>query len=387
MFTTGTKFLVGATVVSIIVTVVYGVTQDGVMGTIGLISASVALALVTGVNLFTRDANIFVDDDAAVATCPASNPAPGPSAWPLLFALGAFLMVIGLVTVEPMFIIGVIAMLAGGAEWTAQAWAERASGTASHNREVRARIANPLEYPIGGAAIIGVIAYSFSRIMLFLSKVNVVVVFSIVGALILAAAFFFAYRPNVKRSVMVGTMSVAGVALIAGGVVTGLDGERDIPEHETAQGEAAEGLCESTEKTEADKNAAQTVAAQASVAAEITLTEDGTLTKKLNGPAESSALTLPRSNPSNIVFRNESSEKRRLSVDLGETEIEVGDVTEQVDGAETEVERIQLCTALVEEGGVQNITLTIGPPSNSVEGGYFFFVPGVESAFLELIVP
>ena len=71
MFTTGTKFLVGATVVSIIVTIVYGVTQDGVMGTVGLISASVALAMVTGVNLFTRDANIFVDDEAAVATCPA----------------------------------------------------------------------------------------------------------------------------------------------------------------------------------------------------------------------------------------------------------------------------------------------------------------------------
>ncbi|MEM8618184.1 MAG: hypothetical protein AAGF73_00540 [Actinomycetota bacterium] len=378
MFTTGTKFLVGATVVSIIVTVVYGVTQDGVMGTVGLISASIALAMVTGVNLFTRDANVFVDDAAAVATCPASRPAPGPSAWPLLFAIGAFTMVIGLVTVEPMFIIGLVIMLAGGAEWTAQAWAERASASTTHNREVRSRIANPIEYPIGGAAVIGIIAYSFSRIMLWLSKVNVVIVFSVVGACILAAAFFFAYRPNVKRSVMVGTMSVAGVALVAGGVVTGVDGERDIHVHETAQGEAAAGLCVNPEKTEADSKAAQTVAAQASVAAEITLNEDGTLTKRLNGPAESSALTLPRSNPSNVVFRNESSEARRLSVDLGETEFEPDAV---VTG------RVQVCTALVEEGGVQNITLTIGPPSDSVDGGYFFFVPGVESAFLELIVP
>ncbi|NQY57061.1 MAG: hypothetical protein HRT86_11375 [Ilumatobacteraceae bacterium] len=378
MFTTGTKFLVGATVVSIIVTIVYGVTQDGVMGTVGLISASVALAMVTGVNLFTRDANIFVDDEAAVATCPASRPAPGPSPWPLLFAIGAFAMVLGLVTVEPMFIIGIVVMFAGGAEWTAQAWAERASSSTAHNSEVRSRIANPIEYPIGGAAIIGVIAYSFSRIMLWLSKINVVIVFSVVGACILAAAFFFAYRPNVKRSVMVGTMSVAGVALVAGGVVTGLDGERDIHVLETAQGEAAAGLCEDPEKTEADSKAAQTVAAQASVAAEITLNDDGKLTKRLNGPAESSALTLPRSNPSNVLFRNESSEKRRLSVDLGETEI----------GADSiDTERIQVCTALVEEGGVQNITLNIGPPSNSVEGGYFFFVPGVESAVLELIVP
>ena len=127
---------------SIIVTIVYGVTQDGVMGTVGLISASVALAMVTGVNLFTRDANIFVDDEAAVATCPASRPAPGPSPWPLLFAIGAFAMVLGLVTVEPMFIIGIVVMFAGGAEWTAQAWAERASSSTAHNSEVRSRIAN-----------------------------------------------------------------------------------------------------------------------------------------------------------------------------------------------------------------------------------------------------
>ena len=35
----------------------------------------------------------------------------------------------------------------------------------------------------------------------------------------------------------------------------------------------------------------------------------------------------------------------------------------------------------------QNITLVIGAPSLSAPDGYSFFVPGVESARMELIVP
>ena len=38
MFTTGSKFLIGASVVAVVATVVYGVTQGGALGTIGLTS-------------------------------------------------------------------------------------------------------------------------------------------------------------------------------------------------------------------------------------------------------------------------------------------------------------------------------------------------------------
>ena len=39
MITTGSKFLIGSAVLAIISAIAYGVTQDGVMGTIGLASA------------------------------------------------------------------------------------------------------------------------------------------------------------------------------------------------------------------------------------------------------------------------------------------------------------------------------------------------------------
>ncbi len=79
------------------------------------------------------------------------------------------------------------------------------------------------------------------------------------------------------------------------------------------------------------------------------------------------------------MFRNESSEARRLSVDLGTRPAED-------EGADDEVP-YYACTSLVEEGGVQNITLIVSVPSLAFDDGYSFFVPGVESARLNLFVP
>ena len=58
MLTTGSKFLIGASIAALVSAIAYGVTQDGVMGTVGLLSAAFALAFLAGVNLFTRDSNI-----------------------------------------------------------------------------------------------------------------------------------------------------------------------------------------------------------------------------------------------------------------------------------------------------------------------------------------
>jgi hypothetical protein len=171
--------------------------------------------------------------------------------------------------------------------------------------------------------------------------------------------------------------------VIAGGAASGLGGERDIHEHETAAGLNEEGvdICTSPEEFEADEKASQSIAAAAAVAATVTLDEAGELSYELNGPSAEGAdgITLPRSNPNNIVFRNESAEERRLSVSLGTRESEE-------EGAEEEVPNYA-CTALVEDGGAQNITLIVAVPSAAFEDGYSFFVPGVESARLNLFVP
>lgn len=382
MFTTGSKFLIGSTIVATIAAIAYGVTQEDPLGTIGLVSAAVSLAFLAGVNAFTRDANVWADEIESVDTAPAAVRTPADSVWPFLFAVGAVAVTVGLVTYQAVFTVGIVILLAAGAEWTAEAWAARASADAAYNAEVRSRIANPLEFPLAAAIGIGIIVYSFSRIMLWLSKTNTVIAFAVVGAIILGSAFLFAYRPRARSKAAVGLIAVGVVSLIAGGVAAGLDGQRDIHEHGTTDSleEEGEGVCSSPEEFESDDHASQSVGASAAVAARITLDDAGELSFTVHGPAESGTLTLPRSNSNNVIFVNESSEARRLSVSLGTHEVE-GD-----DGETHEAPYLR-CTTLVEEGGRQNMTLVIGPPSITSDDGYYFFVPGVDGARLELVVP
>jgi hypothetical protein len=280
------------------------------------------------------------------------------------------------------FVVGLLVLLGAGAEWTTLAWSERASQDRAHNDEVRARIANPLEFPLAGALAIAVIIFSFSRVMLWLSKTGTVIGFGVLGMIMLVFAFLFAYRPGIKSRAIVSVLAVGAIGVVAAGAAAGADGPREIEEKETTQGLVPEGICEDPDKTPADKKASQRVAATAAVAATVTLNADDTLTYTLNGPppAGVSALTLPRSNPNNILFRNETAKPRRLSFDLGT------EVVELEDGTEEEI-AVQQCTTLVEEGKVQNITVTVPVPSFAFPDGFRLFVPGVDGAEIELVVP
>lgn len=414
MFTTGSKFLIGASVVALIATLVYGIGQGGVLGTVGLASATACLIGLATINAILRDSNVFSDDEAPVETVSAAQYAPSASVWPLGFAFGAVVVAVGLISYQPIVVIGLVAVLVTGGEWAVQAWSERASGNVEHNAEVRSRLSNPLEYPVGGAVAIGIIIFAFSRVMLWLSKTNTVIAFAVLAAVVLAVAFGIAYRPKLGIGTMGGVMAVGAVAVVAAGTLAGLDGERDIPVFETtsiwqeeailhpeeyAQG-AEEGkhpaglICESPEEfPEADEDVSQTVASK-SGSYQVFLTEEGKLAFDVPGPIEDgpAGMVIPRSNPTNVIFRNESDEHRRLSLDLGTETLEV-------EGEEAVV-RHQICTTLIEPGGAQLLTVEADQPTFAVDGqvnpngpggdsgdGYWFYVPGVDTAKLELIVP
>ena len=227
MTPTGSRFLFGAASLATIGAVVYGITQEGSLGTIGLISAALALFLLAGVNLYTRDADVSSMDPAATTESAAAAPAPGPSLWPLVAAVGAVLLVVGLITYPVIFIFGLVALLAATVEWMVQAWSERASADTRFNEGVRGRIAHPLEFPILGAVALGIVIYSFSRIMLFLSKTGGPAVFIVIAALILLFGFLFAYRPSLRGGAIAGVMAIAAVGLVTGGIVAALEGERE----------------------------------------------------------------------------------------------------------------------------------------------------------------
>lgn len=417
MFTTGTKFLIGASVVALLATVVYGLGQDGVLGTVGLASATIGLILLTVLNAMLRDSNVFADDEAPVETTAAAQKAPGASIWPLGLAFGAVVIAVGLISYQPIVVVGLVAVVATGGEWAVQAWAERASGDPDYNAKVRNRMSNALEYPVGAAVGIGIIVYSFSRVMLWLSsKTNTTVAFATVAAVVLLVAFLVASRRKISTGALGGVMAVGAIAVVTAGAFAGLDGERDIPVFETtaiwqeeailhpveyAEGAAegkhpAELICESPEEfPEADERASETVASKSGTFT-VLLTEDDTLAFDVPGPIEEGAvgITIQRSNPTNVIFRNDSDEDRRLSLDLGTVPVEIEEGGETV---EVEAPH-QLCTTLIEPGGAQLLTVLAPEPSFAyadVEnrngppgaGGFWFFVPGVDTAKLQVIVP
>jgi len=173
---------------------------------------------------------------------------------------------------------------------------------------------------------------------------------------------------------MTGAFSVAAIALIGAGAVFGLNGEREIEEHHSTAYIAEENEC-GTEETEADEKASQTVAAKSNVAAEITY-DGSALSADVPGfDGDFDTLTLPRSNPNNVMFINESGEEARLVIEMHPDEI---------DGELSGPERI--CTALVEEGGAQFLTIEFDRPSIAVEEGYEFTVAGSDAS-LEVVVP
>jgi len=372
MITTGSKLLIGSAVLATVLAIAYGVTQEGALGTIGLASAAVALAFLAGVNVFTRDANVGVDDPGATTASAAAQQAPPGSPWPVVSAIGVTTVMVGLVTYPVVTILGLVVLLAGVAEWMVQAWAERGSAEAAYNDEIRSRIANPLEVPVLAAIFAALIIYGFSRVMLTLTKTGTVVAFSVIAALVLFVAFLLAARPRVSSTTIGGLAAVALFALVAGGAVAGLNGERSMHVIETTADLAERGRC-GTEPSEADERASQTIGAQSNLAATVTLDRDDSLAFTVPGFNDaSSTLTLPRSNPNNVLFRNESAHERRLVINVGPS----GDAESRT-----------LCTALVEPGGVQMLTVIFDKPTFAVPDGHRFTVPGVDSAVVEVVVP
>ena len=386
MFTTGSKLLIGSTVIATIAAVLYGVTQQGTLGTIGLVSASVALAFLTTINMFVRDANVSAMDIDAHAAAPAARRPPAASLWPLAAGLGATMVALGVVTFPAITILGLVVLLAATAEWLVQAWSERATADQAYNTAVRERIAQPLELPILGAIGVAVIIYSVSRVMLGLpSKSGAVVAFVVVAALVLVVGTLTSVRRKLSTATLAGLCSIAVLAIVASGAAYGLNGERETHHHETTAAIAEDGDC-GAEETEADEDTSQTVSAKANVAATITLTADERLVYDVPGfDGGTATLTLPRSTANNVLFRNESDEHRRLSIDTG-TGAAAPDAAATPDTTATPDTRV-VCTALVKEGGVQILTVHFAKPGFAAANGYEFTVPGVDGAVLPVVVP
>jgi hypothetical protein len=381
MLTTGSKLFLGLASFTLVAFVVYGVSQDfGALGTIGMLSLLLVLVGLGTFSLYTRDANVSAMDEAQVRTsAAAAGPVVG-APWPLVGALGAVLLVVGVVTDARWFIAGIVVVVIAIAEWLVQAWADRATGDRAVNENIRGRVLSPLELPIAGAILLGLLIFGFSRVMLALPRDIGPVIF--IGAAILIVLFgvLFARSVMVRAGVVASICAVGVIAILAGGIAGAIVGEReDLTEAQEddhfAHRDCGEELDEHT-----DEKTSSVVAAKASVLGEFTLTDEGALELvQADDSLPGGVLTIDRSTPVSVLFTNETEEERRLRVYGGTVETDVNG---------TPVSEVtEFCTQAIGQDETQLLTFTLTQPSVYGDDPFYAEVPGVEGARVEIVVP
>ncbi len=360
MFTTGGKLLFGLGALAALLAVVYSLTTDALYGTIVWGTFATVLVFLGGFLVFFRDADVPIpvaaDGDTGAPAVASVSPASA-SVWPLAGGVSAATLALGLVTDSRFFLLGIVLGICTVIEWMVQAWSDRASADPSYNAGIRGGTLHAVEFPVLGAAAVGIVVLGFSRVMLALPKEASIVAFIAIAALILAVAALVASRPRFSPNVVAGLLALGAVGIVTGGIVGAASGAREFEAH-GAEGEGA-----------AHGDSVREVAAKANALATITVAgEEATIS--YDGGRTSEELIVPKALDVNVLFVNGDNEPRRLVIEAGERA--TGE--EGLDGSEV-FEPLEFATQFVEPGKTNFLTFRI--PN---AGEYEFRIEGEEGA-------
>ena len=233
MITVGGKLWLGIAAFAVAAAVAWqgfsGGEERGELVLLGVISA----ALIVGTLLvWIRDGEVTAAvQEEERATTAASTSGALPAPWPAIAAFGVAVTVVGLATGGALLYVGFGLVGVAVVEWMVQGWAERATPDATENAALRNRIMYPVEIPVIGLVIVGVVLLAFSRVLLALPKSGSTVAAIAVAASILLVAVVVAARPRISSTVLTAVLVLGAVALLGGGIVGAVAGEREIEEH------------------------------------------------------------------------------------------------------------------------------------------------------------
>jgi hypothetical protein len=251
MLTTGFKLFFGWCLAWLAAAAVYGYTTGGrhigpiTAGYKGPVGEHVGYAVLLICGVFAGTIGLmlvaFRDAGAKAAaellgtdTVPVQTPV-GASYWPLIAAFGAGTLALGLVLNAAVFVVGLVIVIAAGAEWTMQAWADRATGDPEVNSHLRDRIMSPIELPVGAVLAIVAVPLAASRVFLAVSKFGAVWVASGFAAVVFLVAILVATRPKMSKNIVAAAVLVGGIGLLSAGIVSAAIGQRDFEHHGTEQ--------------------------------------------------------------------------------------------------------------------------------------------------------
>jgi hypothetical protein len=374
MITPGSKYFFGLTGLSLIAAILYMVlVNPSDLGAVALFGLASCGAVIGALALFTRDGDVYTDEEAV-----AANAVAGPASfWPIVLALGAAITLAGLATVSVVFILGISVLVGGGIEWAIHNWADGASSDHDFNRFARARAISALEYPGLAAVVLGIIAFFFSRMFLALSKESGTIFFMVVAAAIFVVGLLIAYKSFMKGAVTVIVSILAVVALVGVGTFAALSGERKelAIAAEEDHYDASHRECGEEKSKYYDHHANNTVSMRSAVTATIFVKDGKVYAEAIGLTTKVDTITIPRSNATSVMFRNLDEKDYRLVVNLGSAKV-----------AETGVvEKLGTCTQLTGKNQEQVMTLTIPKPATEAEP-FSFTVPGATGE-IKLVVP
>ncbi|MDH3678976.1 MAG: hypothetical protein OEV40_03390 [Acidimicrobiia bacterium] len=251
MFTWGSKYLFTVAVASLLGAAVYGlVTGGGVIGIISmgykgavgehtgytiLVTIAIVSALLGVLDVVIRDgdaddaaAAVGVDQALTVATPRA------PSFWGPLAAFGVACLAVGLAVSQVFVILGIVVLSVVVLEWVVLAWSDRATGDPEVNTVIKNRMLGPVEVPMLSMLGIAVVVIGLSRVLLAVSEAGATAVAALVAAFIFFAAVAIA-KSDAPRPIISGVVAFAAIAVLAGGIVGAVVGERDIAHHEESE--------------------------------------------------------------------------------------------------------------------------------------------------------
>jgi plastocyanin len=232
VITTGSKLWYGVCAFAAAACIAYFAVSSGEeYGSTVLASLAIAAFTIGLLLSLVRDGDTGADAGAVDGARAPSARAQLAAVWPALGALGAGVALVGLATGGLLLYVGIALAAAAGIEWMIQAWAERVTPDPAANRALRNRLMFPVEIPVVAVVLVAGVVVALSRVLLALPKSGSTVIAIVIATAVLAVAFVITSRPKLSSSLLTGVAVVGAVALLGGGVVGAVAGERDFEHH------------------------------------------------------------------------------------------------------------------------------------------------------------
>jgi FtsH-binding integral membrane protein len=205
-----------------------------------LLSTAVVTGFLAFLTIAFRDADPRAQAEVVgVESLPLTRAPVGAGYAPVVGAIAAGLVVVGLVASREVAIVGLVALLCVAFVWTVRSWANRATGDDATNLELYHRIIDPLQIPVLGLVVVGFVVFGLSRALLATSKAGSVLVFAAAALVFFAIAALLATRPRrFDRSILGVVLIIGAAGLLVAAVIGLLVGQRDFEEHGALDGGA-----------------------------------------------------------------------------------------------------------------------------------------------------